>query len=128
MIKSLLEIAYKVFYNHHVVLDKSTSGAVTMAKIHIITLILLVILNLLVLLSILKGTNLLPSSKPVISLSVAAYLIFGYQLISLFVKVDNPINGFFDDININTTRSVWIIYGALLALLFIQALVRKFSQ
>lgn len=126
MIKSLLEIAYKVFYNHYVVLDKSNAGAVTMAKIHMTTFILLVILNILFVLSILKGTSLLPSSKPVISLSVAAYLIFGYQLISLFVKVNNPANGVFDDININTTRSVWIIYGALLALLFIQALFRKF--
>lgn len=126
MIKSALETAYKVFYNHYVRLDKSNKGADMMAKIHISLLIFFLILNILFLLSMIAEIKLIPPSKPMIWLLVGTYLLLAYQFISRTLKLDKPINGIFIEINLSSTRRVWSIYGMLLLLVFAQALFKKF--
>lgn len=126
MIKSALETAYKVFYNHYVKLDKSNKGADTMAKINLSTSILLVILNILTSFSIIANIKLIPSSKPTIWLLVGIYLLLSYQFISRTLKLDKPLNDIFVEVNVSRTRLVWSIYGTLLILIFAQGLLKKF--
>ncbi|MCD0489912.1 hypothetical protein LPB86_16845 [Pedobacter sp. MC2016-14] len=126
MIKSALETAYKVFYNHYVRLDKSNKGADLMAIVHLCAAILLLILNILASISMIAGIKLLPLSKPAIWLFLAIYSFLAYQLITRTLKVDPPLNEFFADINASKTRLVWSIYGFLLLLLLSQGLIKKF--
>lgn len=126
MLRSALETAYKVFYNHYVRLDKSNKGAGMMATIHISLLIFLLILNIIISISMLANIKLIPSSKPMIWLFAAAYLLLAYHFLSRMLKLDKPLNGIFIEINVSSERRVWGIYGVLLLLVFSLALCKKF--